>query len=164
MNDQLHTAVRVRPADLNHPEDCRSVVELLDMYSQEPLGQARPLTEEVRERLIPGLRQHPNVLVLLAFDDTLAVGIAVCFVGFSTFAARPLLNIHDLAVRPESRGRGVGRALLHAAQHQAIQRNCCKMTLEVRNDNHNAQRLYQAFGFTSGNGDTSAYAFWIKAL
>jgi ribosomal protein S18 acetylase RimI-like enzyme len=164
MNDQLRTAIRVRPADLNHPEDARHVVELLDMYSREPLGQAAPLAEDVRERLLPGLREHPTTLILLAFDESSAVGIAVCFVGFSTFAARPLLNIHDLAVRPEARGRGVGRALLHAAQQQAVQRDCCKMTLEVRHDNHIARQLYQDFGFASGNGDTSAYAFWTKYL
>jgi ribosomal protein S18 acetylase RimI-like enzyme len=164
MNEQPRTAIRVRPADLNHPEDARHVVELLDMYSREPLGQAAPLAADVRERLLPGLREHPTTLILLAFDESSAVGIAVCFVGFSTFAARPLLNIHDLAVRPEARGRGVGRALLHAAQRQAVQRDCCKMTLEVRDDNHIARQLYQDFGFASGNGDISAYAFWTKYL
>jgi ribosomal protein S18 acetylase RimI-like enzyme len=164
MNDQPRTAIRVRLADLNHPEDGRHVVELLDMYSREPLGQAAPLAEDVRERLLPGLREHPMTLILLAFDESSAVGIAVCFLGFSTFAARPLLNIHDLAVRPEARGRGVGRALLYEAQRQAVQRDCCKMTLEVRDDNHIARQLYQDFGFASGNGDPSAYAFWTKYL
>jgi len=164
MNDQPRAAIRVRLADLNLPEDGYHVVELLDMYSREPLGQAAPLAEDVRGRLLPGLREHPTSLILLAFDESSAVGIAVCFVGFSTFAARPLLNIHDLAVRPESRGCGAGRALLHAAQQQAVQRGCCKMTLEVRNDNHIARQLYRDFGFASGNDDSSAYAFWTKYL
>jgi ribosomal protein S18 acetylase RimI-like enzyme len=158
------STILVRLADLADPGDGCRVVELLDMYSREPLGQAAPLPEDVRKRLVPGLRRHPGALVLLAFADEEAVGIAVCFLGFSTFAAQPLLNIHDLAVRPDSRGSGVGRALLRAAQEQAVQRSCCKITLEVRDDNRIAQRLYRDFGFASSNGDAASYAFWTKSL
>jgi ribosomal protein S18 acetylase RimI-like enzyme len=163
MNHRSRSTILVRLADLADTEDGRQVVELLDMYSKEPLGQAASLPDDVRERLVPGLRDHPSALVLLAMDDGLpAVGIAVCFFGFSTFNARPLLNIHDLAVRPEARGRGVGRALLEAAQQQACQRNCCKMTLEVRGDNHVARRLYRDFGFDANHG--ASYEFWAKQL
>jgi ribosomal protein S18 acetylase RimI-like enzyme len=162
MNDCPRSTILVRPADLEDPDDGRLIVELLDMYSKEPLGQAAPLPQDVRERLVPGLRDHPSALVLLALDNGSAVGIAVCFFGFSTFSARTLLNIHDLAVRPESRGRGVGRALLEAAQQQACRRDCCKMTLEVRHDNHIARQLYRDFGFDS-NHDAS-YDFWTKQL
>ncbi len=158
------SAIAVRLADLDDPGDGNLVVELLDMYSREPLGQAGPLPEDVRRRLVPGLRQHPGTTVLLAFEDGRAVGVAVCFVGFSTFRARPLLNIHDLAVCPEARGRGVGRALLQAAEREAIGRNCCKMTLEVRGDNHIARRLYTSFGFNPGDEDDSGYLFWSKNI
>ena len=162
MQDRSRSTILVRPADLADPEDGRQVVELLDMYSKEPLGQAASLPDDVRERLVPGLRDHPSALVLLAVDECSAVGIAVCFCGCSTFSARPLLNIHDLAVLPEARGRGVGRALLEAAQQQARVRDCCKMTLEVRDDNHVARRLYRDFGFDANLGPS--YDFWTKQL
>jgi GNAT superfamily N-acetyltransferase len=164
MIEPVRPSILVRPADLEDPDDGCRIVELLDMYSREPLGQAAPLPLEVRQRLVPGLREHPSTLVLLALDGDSAMGIAVCFFGFSTFAARPLLNIHDLAVRPEARGRGVGRALLAAAEQQATQRNCCKMTLEVRNDNHVARQLYRGFGFETHNGGEHSYSFWTKLL
>ena len=44
------------------------------------------------------------------------VGAAVCFIGFSTFAAKPLINIHDFVVLPAARGKGVGRRLLEAVE------------------------------------------------
>jgi ribosomal protein S18 acetylase RimI-like enzyme len=68
-------------------------------------------------------------------------------VGFSTFAARLLINIHDLAVIPEYRGRGIGRLLLEAVEAKGHELGCCKLTLEVREDNQRAQRLYDKFGF-----------------
>jgi ribosomal protein S18 acetylase RimI-like enzyme len=58
-----------------------------------------------------------------------------------------LLNIHDLAVLPEHRGRGVGRALLAAVEEHARRKGCCKLTLEVQDDNPRARALYDKFGF-----------------
>ena len=89
--------LKVDFADTLH---CSGVVEVLNSYASDPFGGGEPLSPEVQERLIPALRNHPTVLVLLAFDERRAVGVAVCFFGFSTFQALPLLNIHDLAVVP----------------------------------------------------------------
>lgn len=164
MSDHPASRIVVRPADLDHPDDGRRIVELLDMYSRESFGLAAPLPVDVRQRLVHGLRDHPTTLVLLAMADEDAIGIAVCFFGFSTFAARPLLNIHDLAVSPEARGRGVGRSLLQAAQQHAAERGCCKLTLEVREDNLGARRLYRDFGFEPDDGTTHSHSFWVKPL
>ncbi|MEO6079806.1 MAG: N-acetyltransferase [Steroidobacteraceae bacterium] len=83
----------------------------------------------------------------LAFAASQAVGVCVAFLGYSTFQARPLLNIHDLAVLPERRGGGIGGALLTAAETQARVEDCCKLTLEVQDDNAPARKLYEGFGF-----------------
>jgi ribosomal protein S18 acetylase RimI-like enzyme len=89
------------------------------------------------------------------------VGLAVCFTGFSTFAARPLLNLHDLAVAPSHRGKGVGRRLLAAVEDAARAAGCCKVTLEVRTDNLTAQKLYRALGYGDG---AAPHHFWSKPL
>lgn len=138
----------VREADLKSSADAAALVAVLDSYASDPVGGGEPLAAEVRERLVPGLREQPNALVLLAFDDERPIGIAVCFFGFSTFKARPLLNIHDLAVVPEARGQGVGRSLLAAAEERARERGCCRLTLEVQESNAPARALYDRFGFT----------------
>jgi ribosomal protein S18 acetylase RimI-like enzyme len=134
-------------ADLDNSQHCRGLIEVLDSYASEPAGGGAPLAAHVRENLIPALRLHPTTLVLLARYGDRIVGAAVCFLGFSTFQARPLLNIHDLAVLPECRGRGTGRQLLQAAQDEASRRGCCKLTLEVQDGNDGARRLYASFGF-----------------
>jgi ribosomal protein S18 acetylase RimI-like enzyme len=111
------------------------------------MGGEKALSAEVRAALIPGLQRHPTTVVFLAWHSATPVGIAVCFVGFSTFLARPLLNIHDLAVIPAYRRHGVGRLLLEQVAAKGTALGCCKLTLEVRADNHSAQRLYEAVGF-----------------
>jgi ribosomal protein S18 acetylase RimI-like enzyme len=141
----------VRPADLSDPSDAAAVVALLDAYARDPMGDAQGLPQAAQEALIPGLRAFPGCLVLLAGRGTDAVGLAVCFPGFSTFRARPILNIHDLAVLPAHRGQGVGTMLLAAVEAEARRRGCCKLTLEVRGDNPPARSLYARCGFGPGS-------------
>jgi ribosomal protein S18 acetylase RimI-like enzyme len=139
--------LRVREADLADERDAAGVVGVLNSYASDPVGGGRPLAMDVRERLVPLLRDHPTALVLLALAGDEPIGVAVGFFGLSTFRARPLLNIHDLAVIPDYRGRGVGRALLREAETCALRAGCCKLTLEVQDDNARARALYERFGF-----------------
>ena len=48
-----------------------------------------------------------------------AVGLIDCFAGFSTFAAKPLLNVHDIVVHASRRGQGIAQALLAWAGQRA---------------------------------------------
>src|SRR5437867_12897246 len=82
-------------------------------------------------------------------------GIATCFLGFSTFFARPLLNIHDFAILPQHRGRGLARHLLRAVEAKALELGCCTITLEVQEKNVRARRVYERAGFAQA-GDRQA--------
>jgi ribosomal protein S18 acetylase RimI-like enzyme len=139
--------IEIIPADLCRPEHARAVAELVNAYAMDPMGNGSPLSPDVLEQLVPRLREHSTTLIFLAYDEAKPVGIAVCFLGFSTFSARPLVNIHDLAVLPEHRGRGIGRQLLNAVETKALEMGCCKVTLEVGQDNHLAKGLYRSLGF-----------------
>ena len=146
--------VAIRDADLDDPRDGDALFAILDAYARGPGGQNAPLGDDARVALLPGLRAHPHTFALLACVDGAPVGAAVCFTGFSTFAGRPFLNVHDLAVLPEHRGRGLGRALLDEAERRARARGCCKMTLEVHDSNTGAKRLYRDFGFDGWSAPT----------
>lgn len=137
----------ITEADFAKGEHSKALVEILDSYSRDPIGGGQPLQEDVRRRLPAELKEQENAIVLLAFALDRPVGAAVCFRGYSTFAASPILNIHDLAVLPEYRGKGAGRALLDAVEVRARELGCCKITLEVREDNTGAHALYRRVGF-----------------
>lgn len=143
----MNDAVEVRLADLEDGAQANAVVRLIDSYARGPGGQNAPLSNEARENLAAGLRGNASALVLLATVDDEAVGCAVCVWGFSTFAGRPSVNLHDFAVAPEHRGRGVGSRLLAELERRARERGCCKVTLEVHDSNEGAKRLYRRTGF-----------------
>jgi ribosomal protein S18 acetylase RimI-like enzyme len=158
--------VSVDEADLARPADQQAILTLLDSYSRDPMGNGAPLADDTKRRLIPGLQEHPTTLVFLAYLSGTPVGLAICFRGFSTFAARPLINIHDLAVLPEHRGHGIGRRLLQAVAKKGHALGCCKLTLEVLENNRNARRVYEAAGFRQATYQPAAGGalFMSKAL
>ena len=139
MNDpQLH--VYIVEADFDNPRHQADLVAMLDDYAQDLMGGGRPLPDDVKARLIPGLKAHPAAYSFLAYRgdpnaDGEAIGLANCFMGFSTFAGKPLINIHDISVTKSARRMGVGRKLLDAVTDKAQALGCCYVTLEVRDDN-----------------------------
>jgi GNAT superfamily N-acetyltransferase len=140
-------AINVCEADLALPHHQDAIVALVDAYAQDPMGGGHPLSPDVKRRLIPGLQRHPTTIVFLAFAADVPVGVAVCFLGFSTFHARPLINVHDLGVLPGHRGRGVGSRLMAAVEQKARDLGCCKLTLEVLEHNLRARQVYARLGF-----------------
>lgn len=152
--------MQVLIADLNQPAHADAVVELLDMYCRDFFGNQGPLENEVRNRVIRGLKEAGGTC-FLAQDGEAFVGLAICLPSYSSFRARPVLNIHDLAVVPQHRGKGIGRALLAAVEEEARRRGCCKVTLEVRSDNAVARDLYRRCGFQGTEPQT---LFWSREL
>ena len=153
-------------ADYADPRDAAELVMLLDAYASDPMGGGAPLCQETREALVPGLAATPGAFSLIARLDGLPAGLANCFTGFSTFAAEPLVNVHDMGVLPEYRDRGIGRALLLAVEGEARRRGACKITLEVLSGNERAKALYLALGFGDYQLDPAAghALFWQKKL
>lgn len=139
--------ILVKKVDYLNTADAAALVGLLDMYAQDPMGGSEPLDVAVKARLCTDLANHPGAISWIAYVDQKPAGLLNAFMGYSTFKARPLMNVHDIAVDPAYRGQGVGQALLDALQRHAQEKGCCKLTLEVLSGNHVAQRSYQHFGF-----------------
>jgi GNAT superfamily N-acetyltransferase len=150
----MSDAVSVRPIDFD--VDAADFVSLLDHYAQDPMGGGTGLGESVKGQIVDRLREIPHYYGAIALVGARAVGLINCFFGFSTFAAEPLLNIHDVVVADNFRGVGVGQALLAHVEAIAVETGCCKLTLEVLSNNHAALRAYERAGFKPYVLDPSA--------
>jgi GNAT superfamily N-acetyltransferase len=137
---------RLDPRDARHAE---ALVALLDEYARSPSGGGTPLSDAARERLPAVLAERAHYVGLLAFEGERPVGLVNAFEGVSTFKARPLLNIHDIAVTASRQGFGIGRRLLAEAEAVARGRGCCKLTLEALEGNTGAIGLYRSVGFVA---------------
>jgi GNAT superfamily N-acetyltransferase len=162
----LAPELTVEPADYGDPLSAADILLLLDVYARDPMGGGEPLADDVRERLVPALAEQPGAFSLVARLEGEPAGLANCFTGFSTFAARPLVNVHDMVVLPHLRGRGIGKALFAAIEDEARKRGACKVTLEVLSGNEAAKRLYASLGYGDYQLDPAAgqALFWQKRL
>ena len=158
--------ISIITADLTDEYHEAALIELMDVYASGIMGGGRGLSTFTKTHLAPELHKRSYLFTLLAFDSTRPVALANCVEGFSTFACKPLVNIHDLVVAEEYRGRGIAFDLLSAVENEATKRGCCKITLEVLEGNAPAQNLYRKFGFTSYtlNQETGQALFWEKPL
>jgi len=141
------TRMRIESLSLSRTADVAALLELLDLYARGPTGKGEGLSPAVLERLPESLRAMDHYRGWLAWDQQSAVGLLNGFVGLSTFRAQPLLNIHDLCVRPGRERQGIGRSLLAAAESWARSEGFCKLTLEVLEHHPSAVAAYQGSGF-----------------
>ena len=159
-------ALRIVAVDLQNEANSTAWLELLDHYAHDPMGGGTGLSAYAKANLVHQLKDLPTFHGALAFIGDEAVGLINCFAAFSTFAARPLLNIHDIVARDDRRGQGVGQALLGWAEQRARELGCCKLTLEVLGGNDNAQRLYRSSGYAPYELDPAVgkAMLWQRAL
>ena len=143
----MAAAFSVRRADYGDADDAAALVMLLDAYASDPAGGGEPLSAFAKANLVRELAARPQAYSVLAFDGEEPVGLVNCIEGFSTFACRPLVNVHDVAVIASHRGRGIAEQMLREAERIAIERGAVKMTLEVLSGNAPAMKLYQRIGY-----------------
>jgi ribosomal protein S18 acetylase RimI-like enzyme len=153
-------------ANLTDPAEATAMIDLLNTYATDVMGGSSDLDPYVRENLAKELLKRPTAHCFLARVDGEPAGVSICFEGFSTFSCKPLLNIHDFAVSPMYRRRGVATALLQCIEQYAKLIGCIKLTLEVLEGNHGAQKLYTTCGFEGYElaADTGKALFWQKKL
>lgn len=134
--------ITIRPANL---EDVPLILEFIrDLAEYEDHLQHFEATEE---RLLKSLfGSDAKAKVLLAYQDKHPVGFAVYYYTFSTFAGLPGLYLEDLFVKPETRGAGVGRALLSHLAQIALTEGCWRIEWAVLHWNETALRFYKNLG------------------
>lgn len=158
--------VEITLADYQNSKHRQAVVAMLDDYARDPMGGGEPLPDETKENLVEEMAKREYVFSLLAFVDDEPVGLANCVEGFSTFAAKPVMNIHDIAVIKDFRGKGIAKRLLQEVETLAQFRGCVKLTLEVLQGNERAKMAYDKFGFKPYQLDeaTGKAEFWQKYI
>jgi ribosomal protein S18 acetylase RimI-like enzyme len=148
--------------DYSNPAHRQAIVSLINAFIGDEMGYGNLLSNDEQRRVIEGLSSHPKSIVLLAEDaDGVFTGLLTAFENFSTFTAHPMINIHDIFVFKEYRGKGVGRKLMNAIIDEAKRRQCSLVTLEVRKDNLKAQNLYHSLGFEEAEHEMF---YWRKHL
>lgn len=158
--------IEVKAVKYDDPNQAAQLVSLLDHYSCDPMGSSKPLDETVKKNLASEMNKRPHVGSAIVYVDDQPAGLINYVEGFSTFNAKSLMNIHDVVVHSDFRGRGLSRKLFEFVEAEAAKRGCCKVTLEVVGANTVAKAAYRNFGYAaySLSDDTGVAEFWEKKI
>jgi GNAT superfamily N-acetyltransferase len=145
----------VRVLDPHAPADCTFVVELFQRVPMEgfpPWYSPAQLTareREVADGIVRRLAMGSNDEALLVAETAAGERVGIVWVTTATdhFTRLPAGHVEDLATVPEYEGRGVGTALMAAAEAWARDRGYAAMTLNVWPANARARTLYGRLGF-----------------
>jgi GNAT superfamily N-acetyltransferase len=137
----------LRPA---RPADVPVILDLIRALAdyEKLTAEVTATAAQLQESLFPAdpAAAGPSAYCVLAEADGVAAGFALYFFNYSTFLARPGLYLEDLFVRPEFRGRGLGKALLLHLARLANQRGCGRMEWAVLDWNQPAIDFYESLG------------------
>ena len=103
-------------------------------------------------------RAHADVWVAEAEGRAIGDAVVLYRRGYDT------ARLYSLVVADDHRGRGIGAALLAAAEEGASQHGSVGLRLEVRADNVAARRLYERSGYVSGGSEKGYYGDGGDAL
>lgn len=84
--------------------------------------------------------------VVIGEYDGEPVSFALFFHNFSTFLGRPGIYLEDLYVRPEMRGKGLGKTLLSFLAYLAKERNCGRLEWWCIDWNEPSINFYRSLG------------------
>ena len=159
-------SVKIIKADYCNEKNREEITLLLDQYAKDPMGGGKKLEKYVIENVAYELSRIPHAFSVICYVNNQAVGLVNCFELFSTFSCKPLINIHDFVVLKEYRGKGLSNKMLKKVEEIAIEKGCCKLTLEVLSNNEIAKSSYKKFGFSGYELDPEAgqALFWDKQL
>ena len=134
--------LHIRPATAADVELILQFIRDLAEYEREPQSAIATREDIIRD----GFRGTPKFRVLIAEWDRKPAGFAFYFFNYSTWLGKPGLFLEDLFVKPDLRGKGIGKALLAALAKIALAENCYGMKWEVLDWNQPAIDFYQVLG------------------
>ncbi|KIF69080.1 acetyltransferase [Streptomyces sp. AcH 505] len=154
MNGPGPTEVAIRVAEEADLDAAAGLFRLyLDFYEVQPQDPDRPrafIAERLKERdSLILLASAPEAASASASEAGAgALGFAQVYPMISSLDMAPSWLLSDLYVSPAGRRRGVGRALVRDVVRRAREAGMSGVQLDTAYDNHTAQHLYEAEGFT----------------
>ena len=133
---------RIRPAVA---EDVPLILDFIrELADYEKLSPEVVATEDLLDETLFGDRKVAEVI--LGYFGAKPVSFALFFHNFSTFLGRPGIYLEDLYVKPEMRGRGIGKTMLAYLAHLARERRCGRLEWWVLDWNEPAIAFYKSIG------------------
>jgi GNAT superfamily N-acetyltransferase len=141
--------------------EAAAVADLLDRFNRE-FDSPTPGTTVLTSRL-EALLGSSGALALLAGSPP--SGVAVLTLRPSVWSPRLVAMLDELYVVPAERGRGIGTALLKAAEQECRARNVERLEINVDGEDTDARRFYERHGYANRDpGQSEPQLYYSREL
>lgn len=134
--------LNIRSATVNDAALILQFISDLAEYEREPQAVTATEADLVRD----GFGADPKFRVVIAEWDGKPAGFALFFYNYSTWLGRPGLYLEDVFVRPEFRGKGIGKSLLLYLARLAVREDCGRFQWQVLDWNTPSIGFYESLG------------------
>lgn len=134
--------LHLRPATRADVPLILALIRELATYERDPDAVVATEVDLARD----GFGERPLFQVTIAEWSGTPVGFAFCFLAYSTWRGQPTLFLEDLFVRPEARGRGIGKALMRHLARTALDSGCGRFVWQVLDWNTPSIEFYESLG------------------
>ena len=142
MEEKIKNKISIRATDKDDIPLILAFIKELAEY--EKMSDEVSASEEILRNSLFGQNKYAEVFIA-EYDDKPA-GQVLFFHNFSTFKGKPGIYVEDLYVKPQYRGKGIGKALLNFINELAKERNCGRVEWVVLNWNKSAINFYEKMG------------------
>jgi len=134
--------LNIRPATAQDVPLILEFIRGLAEYEREP----HAVTATEADLLRDGFGSNPKFRVVIAEWERKPAGFAFFFYSYSTWEGHPSLFLEDLFVRPEFRGKGIGKKLMVYLAELALRENCRRFVWQVLDWNTPSIEFYESLG------------------
>ncbi|MBX9739922.1 MAG: ribosomal protein S18-alanine N-acetyltransferase [Beijerinckiaceae bacterium] len=124
-----------------------------DLDAVERIENAVFSSDQLSRRSLRRYIGAPSAAMIVVRENDAVTGYAL--IGLRKGSKKA--SLYSIAVDTQHAGRGAGRALLQACEHEARARGCEALTLEVRADNPRAIALYERSGYERAGVEPDYY-------
>jgi GNAT superfamily N-acetyltransferase len=134
--------LHIRPATSTDIPLIQQFIRDLAEYERSPESAVATQEDLMRD----GFGPEPKYRCVIAEWDGAPAGFAFFFYNYSTWQGRPGLYLEDLFVKPDFRGKGIGKSLLLHLAKIAVSENCGRFQWQVLDWNTPAIDFYKSLG------------------
>jgi GNAT superfamily N-acetyltransferase len=144
MNKMINTKVEKFKIRFAEEKDTKLILDFIkELADYEKLLNEVVATEEI---LFDSLFVRKKAEVIIGEYAGEAVGFALFFYNFSTFLGKEGIYLEDLYIKPEMRGKGLGKIMLSFLGRLAVERNCGRLEWWCIDWNKPSIKFYKEMG------------------
>jgi GNAT superfamily N-acetyltransferase len=144
LKELINTKVENFKIRFAEEKDTKLILDFIrELADYEKLLNEVVATEEI---LYDSLFVRKKAEVVIGEYDGKPIGFALFFHNFSTFLGKPGIYLEDLYIKPEMRGKGLGKTMLCFLGNLAIERNCGRLEWWCIDWNEPSIKFYREMG------------------